>query len=189
MARRQKNPKERFSYLRELVTEFQDTNSIEAKEQVLANLANFAYDPENYIHIKELNIVDLFLDNLEDKNENLTEFAIGGICNLSLDKNFKQLIYKRGGIRKVISCLSSEREETVLSAVTALMYLVSPESKNDITTAPVIDCMLRYQDSDNKRLSNLATVFLQDYCTEGQIQNAKFLSSTYSNTQSSDSGT
>ncbi|GBN09570.1 hypothetical protein AVEN_143857-1 [Araneus ventricosus] len=61
MAKRQKNPRERFSFLRELVTEFQDTSSVDAKEQVLANLGNFAYDPDNYIHIKELNIVDLFL--------------------------------------------------------------------------------------------------------------------------------
>ncbi|GFT50119.1 armadillo repeat-containing protein 7 [Nephila pilipes] len=189
MARRQKNPKERFSFLRELVTEFQDTNSTEAKEQVLANLANFAYDPENYVHIKELNIVDLFLDNLQDSNANFTEFAIGGICNLCLDKSFKQHIYKRGGVSKVISCLSSEREEIVLSAITTLMYLVSPDSKGDITTAPVIDCMLRFQDSDNKRLSNLASVFVQDYCSVDQIQNAKLLSSTYNKKDSFDLGT
>ena len=33
----------------------------EAKHQVLANLANFAYDPINYEHIRKLNILDLFL--------------------------------------------------------------------------------------------------------------------------------
>lgn len=33
----------------------------ESKEQVLANLANFAYDPINYEHFKKLNVVDLFL--------------------------------------------------------------------------------------------------------------------------------
>ncbi|XP_035210396.1 armadillo repeat-containing protein 7-like isoform X2 [Stegodyphus dumicola] len=126
---KKKNPRERFLYLRELVTEFQDTSSSEAKEQVLANLANFAYDPDNYVHINELNIVDLFLDQLEDSNKNLVEFAIGGICNLALDKGFKQLIYQRGGVCSVIKCLSSEREETVLSAITTLMFLVSSESK------------------------------------------------------------
>ncbi|KFM77242.1 Armadillo repeat-containing protein 7, partial [Stegodyphus mimosarum] len=172
---KKKNPRERFLYLRELVTEFQDTSSPEAKEQVLANLANFAYDPDNYIHIKELNIVDLFLDQLEDSNENLVEFAVGGICNLALDKGFKQLIYQRGGVRSVIKCLSSQREETVLSAITTLMFLVSPESKAVITTASVIDCMLRFQESNNRRLSNLATVFLQDYCSGEQIRQAKHL--------------
>ena len=33
----------------------------EHKLQVLANLANFAYDPINYEFMKQLNIIDLFL--------------------------------------------------------------------------------------------------------------------------------
>lgn len=45
------------------------------------------------------------------------------------DKNFKEYICKNGGIPRVINCLSSKREETVLSAVTTLMFLVYPESK------------------------------------------------------------
>ena len=32
--------------------------------------------------------------------------------------------------------------------------------------------MLRFQESSNKRISNLATVFLQDYCTEAQKKQA-----------------
>ena len=32
-----------------------------AKEEILANLANFAYDPINYDHFRKLNVVDLFL--------------------------------------------------------------------------------------------------------------------------------
>ena len=34
---------------------------LESKLQVLANLANFAYDPINYEHLRKLNVVDLFL--------------------------------------------------------------------------------------------------------------------------------
>lgn len=34
---------------------------LEAKEQVLANLANFAYDPINYEYMRALKIPDLFL--------------------------------------------------------------------------------------------------------------------------------
>ena len=33
----------------------------ESKQQVLANLANFAYDPINYDYMRRLNILDLFL--------------------------------------------------------------------------------------------------------------------------------
>ena len=51
----------RFKYLQALVTEFQDTSKKENKLQVLANLANFAYDPINYEYFRQLNILDLFL--------------------------------------------------------------------------------------------------------------------------------
>uniref|UniRef100_A0A5F8GXU8 Armadillo repeat containing 7 n=1 Tax=Monodelphis domestica TaxID=13616 RepID=A0A5F8GXU8_MONDO len=46
----------RLEYLQALVTEFQETASQEAKEQVLANLANFAYDPNNYQYLRELQV-------------------------------------------------------------------------------------------------------------------------------------
>lgn len=58
--------------------------SIEAKEQVLANLANFAYDPINYGYIRQLQIIDLFLQSLSENNIKLVRFAAGGICNLCL---------------------------------------------------------------------------------------------------------
>ncbi|XP_014594247.1 armadillo repeat-containing protein 7 isoform X3 [Equus asinus] len=44
----------RLGYLQALVTEFQETESEDAKEQVLANLANFAYDPSNYQYLRQL---------------------------------------------------------------------------------------------------------------------------------------
>ena len=36
-----------------------------AKEEILANLANFAYDPINYDHFRKLNVVDLFMGELQ----------------------------------------------------------------------------------------------------------------------------
>lgn len=33
----------------------------ESKQEVLANLANFAYDPVNYEYMRTLNVIDLFL--------------------------------------------------------------------------------------------------------------------------------
>uniref|UniRef100_A0A8D2N4V9 Armadillo repeat containing 7 n=2 Tax=Passerellidae TaxID=1729112 RepID=A0A8D2N4V9_ZONAL len=68
------------SYLQALVTEFQVTDSTEAKEQVLANLANFAYDPSNYEYLRQLQVLDLFLDMLTEDNETLVEFAMGKGC-------------------------------------------------------------------------------------------------------------
>uniref|UniRef100_A0ABI8AJN1 Armadillo repeat containing 7 n=1 Tax=Felis catus TaxID=9685 RepID=A0ABI8AJN1_FELCA len=69
----------RLGYLQALVTEFQETESQDAKEQVLANLANFAYDPNNYQYLRQLQVLDLFLDSLSEENENLVEFAIAMI--------------------------------------------------------------------------------------------------------------
>lgn len=37
-----------------------------AKEEILANLANFAYDPINYDHFRKLNVVDLFMGKREN---------------------------------------------------------------------------------------------------------------------------
>lgn len=170
--------KERYSYLQQLVTEFQDSSSEDAKKQVLANLGNFAYDPINYDHFRNLNIVALFLDQLDEEDEDLVEFSIGGLCNLSLDKKNKEFILQKHGVKKIINCLSSAREETVLSALTTLMFLITPTSKSEIVTASVVDCVIRFKKSSNKRLSNLASVFLEDFCTQQMIEAIEKLKAT-----------
>ncbi|KAE8576866.1 hypothetical protein XENTR_v10004353 [Xenopus tropicalis] len=174
---------ERFQYLQTLVTEFQDTDSVvsplncsEAKEQVLANLANFAYDPRNFSDLRKLQVLDLFLDMLTEGNENLVEFGLGGLCNLCLDKTNKSHILDSGGLKLVINCLSSRREETVLSALTTLMFLCTAASRTEVTAPAVVECMVRFSLSTNRRISNLATIFLQDYCSDKQVQEAKELS-------------
>ena len=163
----------RLSYLQSLVTEFQDTSEEDAKEQILSNLANFAYDPINYGHFKKLNVVDIFLDCLEEANEKIVEFAAGGLCNCCLDKDFKAHIINGGGIPLLVKCLSRPVENTVMSALTSLMFLVTPESKQEITSVPIVECMLRFSNSSNKQLANLAAVFLADYCSSDQIEKAK----------------
>ncbi|XP_021344180.1 armadillo repeat-containing protein 7-like, partial [Mizuhopecten yessoensis] len=67
----------------------------------------------------------------------------------------------------------SPNEETVLSTITTLMYLTTPESKKEITALPIVECMLRFSEANNKRLSNLAKVFLKDYCSVSQLDAAK----------------
>lgn len=85
---------ERRRYLNQLAHEFQSTAAaMECKEQVLANLANFAYDPYNYQFFQEIGIIPIFLAELTvDRNEKLTEFAMSGICNCSVDKRIRKLI-------------------------------------------------------------------------------------------------
>jgi len=104
-------------------------------------------------------------------------FAVsGGLCNLCLDKANKDYILEANGVEPVINCLSSSNEETVMSAVTTLMYLTTTQSRQQTTALPVVECMLRFSLSANRRLSNLATVFLEDYCTPLQVEEARNLS-------------
>lgn len=104
-------------------------------------MANFAYDPINYEWLRQLHVVDLFLDMLTEESETLKEFGIGGLCNmcngtptitlvdLNTDPINAALIFENEGIPLIISCLSSSRLETVLSAITTLYYLLSPQTK------------------------------------------------------------
>jgi hypothetical protein len=149
--KRGKSGTSRFVHLQRLVTEFQDIlqeskndgkyfvsiyEVLEGKEQVLANLGNFAYDPINYDHFVSLCIIDLFLDCLEDPNPKLVEFAIGGLCNCCVgnllektpvdttDPRICKVIEESDGIPLILKCLSSNCEETVLSAITTLYYIL-----------------------------------------------------------------
>lgn len=163
----------RFSFLQSLVNEYQTSDSVEAKMQIMGNLANFAYDPINYEYMQALNIMDLFLDGLEESEEKIVEFAIGGICNSCNDETNKKHIIDNDGINLIIKCLSRPTEETVLSAVTTLLYLICPETKRDITAVPVVECMLRLAESRNQRIKNLASIFVTDNCDEEIINRAK----------------
>ncbi|KAI4807529.1 hypothetical protein KUCAC02_027332 [Chaenocephalus aceratus] len=164
---------DRFEYLQTLVTEFQDTDSVEAKEQVLANLANFAYDPNNMENLRELQVPDLFLDMLTEDNANFVEFGMGGLCNLSMDPECRDVILQSNGISLVTNCLSNQREETVLSAITTLMNLTTPSSRAEITDPAILQCMLRFSLSESPRLRSLAAVFLQDCCSQEQVARAE----------------
>lgn len=44
-------------------------------------MANFAYDPINFAFMKKLNIVELFLDCLDEEDEKLKGFGMAGISN------------------------------------------------------------------------------------------------------------
>lgn len=55
---------------------------------MLANLANFAYDPKNMEYLRELQVPDLFLDMLTEENDNFVEFGMGVYKSLSLSYCF-----------------------------------------------------------------------------------------------------
>ncbi|GAA0160217.1 hypothetical protein LIER_16821 [Lithospermum erythrorhizon] len=83
------------------------------KEKIVANLANFSYDPFNYSFLRQLNILELFLDCMTEPNERLVEFGIGGICNACADPANAKVIAQSDGVPLIIQCLSSPVKNTV----------------------------------------------------------------------------
>eukprot|EP00897_Mesotaenium_endlicherianum_P010796 jgi/Mesen1/9745/ME000695S09055 len=165
----------RFDYLQALVTEFQEATNEEAKEQVVANLANFAYDPVNYEHLRKLHAVDLFLDCLTEPSERLVEFGMGGICNCCPDPKNAAVIIESDGIPLIIGCLSSPVENTVLSAMAALYFLCAPATKKQILSPAVVALMEQYAAASavNVRFSNTAQAFLDKHVHGRRSESAK----------------
>ena len=149
-------------------------------------MANFAYDPINYEHFRQLNILDMFLDVVaEETDEKMIEYGMGGICNCCLDPLNMSYLLENDGVNLTVKCLSSGSEETVLSAITTLFYMTTPETKKGLSLSPsplrcnfqllffyyvattadnIVGLMKKFAESSNKRLSNLANIFLQDCC-------------------------
>lgn len=111
----------RLQYLQELVTQFQNSSEDEIKEKILANLANFAYDPYNFNFLRQLNVLELFLDCVTEPNEKIIEFGVGGICNSCVDPANATIVAGVGGIPLIIQCLSSPVRNTVRIIVCLLI--------------------------------------------------------------------
>ncbi|KAF2898311.1 hypothetical protein ILUMI_07864 [Ignelater luminosus] len=168
----------RYQFLSLLVQEFQKSTTLESKQQVLANLANFSYDPINYEFIRQLNVIDIFLKELSgNSNEDLLHFSLSGLCNLSPDPKNGECIIKSNGVFLVSQLLLHKNVEISLNALSILIFLITPESHASITTPEIINKVLHYHASSNQRLKNLGTIFLEDYCTTEQIDYAKKSSS------------
>ncbi|XP_028800604.1 armadillo repeat-containing protein 7-like [Neltuma alba] len=155
----------RLQYLQELVTQFQSATEDETKEKIVANLANFAYDPYNYNFLRQLNVLELFLDCLTEPNEKLVEFGIGGICNACADPTNSNIVTQCGGIPLVIQCLSSPVRNTVNYALGALYYLCNGSNKEEVLKPEVVDVIKRYADAETVSVSfsNLAKAFLDKH--------------------------
>ncbi|OAO13210.1 armadillo repeat-containing protein 7 [Blastocystis sp. ATCC 50177/Nand II] len=149
--------------MQKLVTEYQDTPKIEARRQIIANLANFAYDPYNFAMIEELHILDLFLDGLEEEDEQLREFGMGGICNCACDDGFAAVILSdKSNVKHIVKQLSSTNENTVVSALTTLYYLLDGENGALYIKKPnILKAIHTYAECDNVRIRNVASCLLK----------------------------
>ncbi|KAL8133847.1 uncharacterized protein LOC141693903 isoform X1 [Apium graveolens] len=155
----------RVQYLQELVTQFQNASSEETKEKIAANLANFAYDPYNYTFLRQLNVLELFLDCTTEPNEKLVEFGVGGLCNSCVDPANAAVITHYNGIPLIIECLSSPVRNTVNYAITALYYICNESNREEILKPEVVEIIKRYSaaGSVSVSFSNLAQAFLDKH--------------------------
>ncbi|CAG9829927.1 unnamed protein product [Diabrotica balteata] len=151
----------RYEFLKQLIKEFAETPSYENKRQTLANLANFAYDPINYNFIKQLHLIDLFLAELSNEQEELIHFALAGICNLCADPESRDYIIALNGVKLISEFLLHKDEEISLNALTSLYYMY--ESDHIEVSENLKHTLQKYKLSPNPRLRNLGTVFLETY--------------------------
>lgn len=155
------NGTDREEFLSLLVDEYLNSNSYDAKCQVLANLANFGYDPVNYDYIRRVGVLDIFLYVLKNESDiTLLHFACAGICNLCIDHLNAEYILANAGLKPIIDRLGSQHCETVADTITILINLFNKETGADIKTTEVIQRMDDLAKSDDKRLVNLASLFL-----------------------------
>jgi hypothetical protein len=171
----------RYEYLKQLIHEYETTDDDDCREQVLANLANFAYDPINYEYFRRLNVIDIFLGVLSKLDSHLASkggsklvcFAVSGICNLcNDDKNSKYLLKPENSlISNLLKLLLVPNVDLnmVLNILVALIFLNDESVKGQVFeffNKNLDECnrFLRgLCQSADKRMSNAVQVFIEDF--------------------------
>lgn len=142
---------ERLQYFEQLINEYTETDISDYKEQILANLANFAYDPRNCLHLRQLNVLELFLNCLAvfapiwsepatehdyvhpgDSALRLAEIAVGGIANLAAISSVeRKTICDHPQLAYVVAALASPSPSIVINSLTILIHLFTPCPNSD----------------------------------------------------------
>ncbi|KAA0197727.1 Armadillo repeat-containing protein 7 [Fasciolopsis buskii] len=144
---------ERLQYLERLVTEAKETDLVDYKEQVVANLANFAYDPRNYSQLHQLHVADLFFNcvreaaaiwsvlatgsaiesiPVEEHTIRLVELALGGLSNLVASSSTARAhIFGSPELAYVVACLAAPHPNIVVHALTILIHLFTPSADSN----------------------------------------------------------
>ncbi|KAI8807945.1 hypothetical protein BJ742DRAFT_294439 [Cladochytrium replicatum] len=181
---RQGDGQNRFKYIQSLVNQFQAADAASKTVQILAHLANFAYDPINYDFLWELNVHELFLDILAEydvQDNRLIEFSAVGICNFSSDLRVQQYVLdaENDAITLLVGSLKSRQASkqsetppdkdsevnTITAVLSGLLLLISPQTKEVIVTDELRSVLeeLREKWDEDVRVQNLCELFIQDY--------------------------
>ncbi|XP_063709999.1 LOW QUALITY PROTEIN: armadillo repeat-containing protein 7 [Culicoides brevitarsis] len=176
----------RENYIKLLVDEYYDKNSdIEAKEQVTANLANFAYDPINYEYLKKAEAFELFLELLGNVNPVLVTHGITGLCNFCLDPEVNTQLKDISKLKYVLDLLKSDVDPNIAcNCLTILFYLQFPDLKKILVERNLFHLLQEFKSSSSDaRLRNISTILLQDLTKElnsASLRNIRLLGASTS---------
>lgn len=95
------------------------------------------------------------------------------IYSIFLDPDNRFYIIKLNGVFLISQQLLHENEDIALNALTTLIFLYAPETQASITSPEIICKALSYLNNPDPRFTNLAKIFLQDFCTPEQVSRAE----------------
>lgn len=134
----------------------------EAKEQVTANLANFAYDPLNYEYLTKHNAIIVFLDLLISCNEKLIEHGICGLCNYCHEPEIRLQLLEEKNLELIQNLLESNNTRILSHALTTLIFLQTDNNTRIITRESLnrVNELLQEVESgvQSKKLRNLLLI-------------------------------
>ena len=154
---------ERYLYLRDLLAELEESPQLVARQQVLANIANFAYDPRNAAHLLRLDAPRLLLARLADPDEALRRFAAAAVCNLCLDPPCRRGLLSGGLLPALLLGLEDGCVQTAASCLTTLLLLPVTERSvwQQVDGGRLARLTVQLSRAEDRRLANLATLLLR----------------------------
>lgn len=79
-----------------------------------------------------------------------------------------EYIITQSGLEPLIALLKLEHNDILADTITSLLYLHNNQTRSQINTPEVAQHIYHIQKSNDKRLVNLATIFLQDVCSTNE---------------------
>lgn len=141
----------------------------ESKIQVIANLANFSYDPVNYGYLRKSSVINIFLETLRSVDPTLILHSTAGLCNLCNAPEFQPFILQSQSLRDLKTLVSLEKTscDTKVNILTTFYMILTQNAlaKNFVCTPDLVGAVIRLRTSPCKNLGNIATIFVQDYAT------------------------
>ncbi|XP_055850526.1 armadillo repeat-containing protein 7 [Episyrphus balteatus] len=164
----------RKEFIENLVQEFYTTTNIEAQEQVTANLANFAYDPINFQHLRDANAVNLFFQLITSRNERLVLHGIAGICNICLDSLSQTEITNSKNIKILFELFETQTNADIIIHLLTTIYLLAANKSlsSNVYTKENLQRIRSLTKSSEKRIESLASIIIEDFGTLEKRTNA-----------------